>query len=391
MSRLKAFFRYPKFKAPPFRIIYLNDDYFLQAATIEALKTLGHHVYPLQIERNPTRMLEKLLKTCVLVKPDAVMGVNHGGFDPEGKIAGILAELNIPIVMWYLDDFRFIIHKNNVHATPNSIIFTFDKKQVVPLLETGFQHVFYLPSGSSYHPQRLYRSPKFAFLQGAVTFVGNTFDKTKTTRNKPHYARHLRELEGEIDFTRLHHDLVEQIERHQKTRFDNEDDFYRYAGFVIAHATQVYRQYMLRHISEPDFHLFGDSKWKELGIGARLHGGTHFLNETPFVYAHSQININLSSQQLESSVSLRIFDVPAAGGFLLTDWKESLAELFDIQQEVAYFCSAEEMNDKIRFYRRHPELRARMVERARERVRKSHLVQHRVQRMLSICQQIDAF
>ncbi|NOX36863.1 MAG: glycosyltransferase [Calditrichaeota bacterium] len=388
MSKLQAYFNYRKFQAPPFRIIYLNDDYFLQSTSIEALKQLGHQVVPLQIERHPSRMLEKLLKTCVLVKPDAVMGINHGGFDPEGKIASILAELDIPIVMWYLDDFRFIIFKNNVHATPNSIIFTFDKKQVNPLLETGFQHVFYLPSGSSFDPRRSYRDKKFNFLHSAITFVGNTFDKTKTMRDKPHYSKHLQELEHKIDFTLLHHNLVEQIETYQKSHFADEDDFYQYAGFVIAHATQIYRQYMLRQIQEENFHIFGDGKWKELGVRATIHRGTHFLKETPHVYAQSMINLNLSSQQLESTVSLRIFDVPAAGGFLLTDWKESLAELFDVTSEIAYFNSVEEMKEKIAYYRSHPDQRERIVQKARARVEKEHLVRHRIERMLSICQQV---
>ncbi|MCK5074896.1 MAG: glycosyltransferase family 1 protein, partial [Calditrichia bacterium] len=84
----------------------------------------------------------------------------------------------------------------------------------------------------------------------------------------------------------------------------------------------------------------------------------------------------------------RVFDVPAAGGFVLTDWKESLTDLFDVENELATFKSIEEMNDKISFYYNNPDLRKKIMGNARERVINEHLIHHRMEFMLTKAKEI---
>ncbi|MEZ4766102.1 MAG: glycosyltransferase [Calditrichia bacterium] len=104
--------------------------------------------------------------------------------------------------------------------------------------------------------------------------------------------------------------------------------------------------------------------------------------------ADAKINLCLSSQQLGSAVSLRAYEIPASGGFLLTDWKDDLADLF-AEDEIVSFRSVDEMNDKIDFYQRHPEKREPVIRKARERVINEHQVFHRIQKMLAIAAKIE--
>jgi len=388
MNKLKNYFSYPKFKSESLKILYLNDDYFLQQASIGALQELGHEVYPLQLVRDPSQMLERLLKTCVMFKPDCLMGINHGGYDPEGKIAAIVDELHLPVIFWYLDDFRFIIFNGKHHANENTAVFTFEKNHVALLKSLGFEHVFYLPSAASMRPHGLYQQGKYNYLKKAVSFVGNTFDQTKTLRQKPHYQQLLEKVQQEIDFTRLQDTLVSQVEKVVENEFREMDDLFHFAGFVIAEATQKYRQYMLGKMNDSRFHLFGDPQWKKLVNIGKIHPPTRYETETPYVYHNSLINVNLSSQQLEETVSLRIFDVPAAGGFLLTDWKESLIDLFDAEHEIVAFHSPEEMNEKIAYFRKNPNERESILKKARERVVNEHLIIHRMKQMVEKCRKI---
>jgi spore maturation protein CgeB len=77
-----------------------------------------------------------------------------------------------------------------------------------------------------------------------------------------------------------------------------------------------------------------------------------------------------------------MYDIPACGGFLLTDWKESTAELFKLGSEVVVFKSIAELNDLISFYEKHPAEREKIAASAKARIQKDHLLQHRLAEML---------
>ena len=73
---------------------------------------------------------------------------------------------------------------------------------------------------------------------------------------------------------------------------------------------------------------------------------------------------------------------------MLTDWQESLADHFELDDEVICFHDDHELKDKVKYYLRHPTERQRIVERARERILKEHLMEHRVTEMLDVMRQI---
>ncbi len=388
MRNLKARFSYQKFLQPPYKILYLDDDYFLQKESIAALKQLGHDVTVLNVIHNPTQMLAQILKTAVITQPDCIMSINHAGFDPEGKIAHILSELCIPVLLWYLDDFRFIILKGDIHANPNTAIFTFEKKHIPALKETGFEHVFHLPSATVLDPARNYEYAEFAGLANATVFIGSTFNKSKAARFKPRFPKWAHQLEKQLDLTQLHDQLFDKIMAIQGKYFDTNEAFYHYASYAMCHATALYRQYCLESVLAQDFHVMGDEDWRNANISGKIHGPVHNITVAPHIFKMALINLCFSSQQLGSSVSLRAFDVPAAGGFLLTDWKDDLAELFDAEKEIVSFRSVDEMNDLIAYYEKFPERREPVIQRARERVKNEHQVIHRMQKMLKIAAKI---
>jgi len=60
-------------------------------------------------------------------------------------------------------------------------------------------------------------------------------------------------------------------------------------------------------------------------------------------------------------LNLRIFEVLAAGGFLLTDHYEEIAELFEIGKEVETYSSARELREKVEYYLNHEEERIQIA------------------------------
>jgi hypothetical protein len=67
------------------------------------------------------------------------------------------------------------------------------------------------------------------------------------------------------------------------------------------------------------------------------------------VYARSRINLNVTSLQFDQAVINRVIDAGAAGAFVLTDWKDDLAGLTTVAEQIAY-RTVEELNDKISYY-----------------------------------------
>jgi len=390
MSRLKTYFSYKKFAAAEKRIVFLNSGYFLQRESIAALKNMGHQVLVLAVEKHPKTMLERLLKSCLEFKPDAVMTMNHFGFDAEGKISGVLAELDLPVLVWYLDDYRFIIPRPRPMIRPNVLIATIEKDDVAALHNVGFEHVVYLPTATALDPGKNYYDPRYAYLSSSVSFVGNSFEATKKLWFRPGY----KELVDTLPLANwLKHRrpyltgfCAQQLSGH----FPSEEALHHFSGYAAARATQLYRLEMLQQIEKTKLHIFGDDYWQIKLPQANHHPPLQNVTEAPAVFAASAVNLNISSCQLRRAVNLRIFDVPAAGGFLLSDYQPDMEELFDIHSELAVYRSAEELKDKTRYYLNHPAERENLVRKAASRVRQQHVLPMRLQHLLKEARKVFA-
>jgi spore maturation protein CgeB len=132
-------------------------------------------------------------------------------------------------------------------------------------------------------------------------------------------------------------------------------------------------------LAQAGLKVFGDPAWAEFLPDPAAYGGSiSYLRELPAFYQCVAVNLNLTSLQMKNGLNQRIFDVPAAGAFLLTDDKEALWELF-ARDEVVTFRTVDEAQEKMAYYLKYPETRRRVATRARERVLSQHTYGHRVQ------------
>lgn len=67
------------------------------------------------------------------------------------------------------------------------------------------------------------------------------------------------------------------------------------------------------------------------------------------IYNSSKINLNINLQGI-SSINYRVFEVLAAGGFLLTDEREDLKKYFELSKHLETYKNTYELIDKINFY-----------------------------------------
>jgi len=89
-------------------------------------------------------------------------------------------------------------------------------------------------------------------------------------------------------------------------------------------------------------------------------------------YQAAKIVLNINSWFMERShgINQRIFDVPACGAFLMTDYMDELASYFEVGREIETYRSIEELVDKVRFYLRHDNLRVRIAKSGYEKAQR---------------------
>ena len=73
-------------------------------------------------------------------------------------------------------------------------------------------------------------------------------------------------------------------------------------------------------------------------------------------YANSYIGINFSknSNNNKTQMKARMFEIPASGTLLFTEYHDNIEECFDINKEIVTFQTVEEMIDKLIFLWGHP-------------------------------------
>jgi spore maturation protein CgeB len=118
------------------------------------------------------------------------------------------------------------------------------------------------------------------------------------------------------------------------------------------------------------------ASWQSPGLGPALRRTVH-----PAVYGLSMyqtlldssvtLNIHADSSPKYAS-NMRLFEASGVGTCLLTDWKEDLNSLLEVDREVAAYRSPEECVEKIRWLLEHPAERDEIARRGRVRAERDH-------------------
>ena len=137
--------------------------------------------------------------------------------------------------------------------------------------------------------------------------------------------------------------------------------------------------------------IAGDPGWKiefsREPIQPRYMGELNYYEQLPLFYTAQGISFNCTSKQMKGAVNQRIFDCPAAGGFVLTDWREQMDDLFTKDEMVCYHAP-EEIPDLVSYYLKHPNECKAFAKRARKRVLDCHTWEQRLKSMLKTMREI---
>jgi len=131
----------------------------------------------------------------------------------------------------------------------------------------------------------------------------------------------------------------------------------------------------LKEIEAYGLTIFGDN-WQDLN--KYKLGDVIPLEKTNTIYNQSLINFNFHHYQTVFGANTRTFEVPGSGNFLLTDYRKSMEQLFEIGKEIECFKSKEELKEKVKYYLENKNKIFEISEAGYKRAIKEHTYKHRI-------------
>jgi spore maturation protein CgeB len=101
------------------------------------------------------------------------------------------------------------------------------------------------------------------------------------------------------------------------------------------------------------------------------------------IFNESLISLNFANSSGENQIKARTFEIPGAGGFLLTQTARGLDRFFTIGKEIEIFGGIDELERKLRYFMAHPEERDTIANAGYDRVKQHHTYDQRMQDLLN--------
>ena len=316
----------------------------------DSLDQLGHDLiefdYPTLAQDLPPRSLnDRLLDTARREKPDLLFAVVRGGLLKPKTIRRVSDELGVPTVNWYCDD-HWQFDTESVRWTP-----AFD--WVVTTADTAL--------------------PRYA-ERGWSSVI-----KSQWAANPHRYPKH--NLPPQHDVTFVGQPYGQRIEA---------VDTLRRAGLNVETwgrgwpAGSIDHDQLVRVFNQSRINLnFADASHPALGRDEKLRANpwVQRVAKLPGLWRVTDAldrRITANKQQpTPRQIKGRVFEVPAAGGFLLTQPAENLDDYLEPGREIATFESIDELVDRCRYYLNHEDERRAIAEAGHRRVLDEHTWRHR--------------
>ena len=258
---------------------------------------------------------KQIIETALKEKPDLVL-VYRGYYILPETIQKLRRELNLTCFLWFHDPFYTLTETDVGTFRDYSRVFLKDHYLLHELQKTGMSNLRYLPQAC--YPE-LHKPPEKApTFDYEISFIGR------------HYAQ---------------------------------------------------REHLFAGLENYRFMIYG-LHWQNLqnksGLSACWQGKAIVGEEAVSVYQRSMINLNTFHYSEIDSLNLRTFEITGSGGFMITEEKTILSEIFEPNHDIATFKDKQDMFEKIRYFLRHENERVEMAAAACKKVHQSHTFKHRL-------------
>lgn len=357
------------------RILFYRYGSICEEDVLDCFKESGHTVTQITDEitnKNVTFVESAKLVAKVLDEStqDCVFSIN---FYPA--ISDVCNIYHIRYICWVVDSPVLELFAKSIQ-NPWNRIFVFDRAQYNDI-------VYYNPSCIFHYPLAVNVAGKQNAIKSAtaemikkyshdVSFVGSfytekcPYDKlTGESEYLKGYMKGLIEAQLKVyGFYFVQDALTEDV---IKEFVECMPDYYRYPleGFLTDRETisqyyignkiaAVERTKIMELLTRSmDVDVYTGSDTSEFSSRLINHGFANTLTEMPIIFNRSKINLNPTSKAIRSGVPLRIFDVMACEGFVLSNYQAEMAELFVPGEDFVFYESIEQIPELIDYYLSH--------------------------------------
>lgn len=349
---------------------------------MEALTRLGHIVVkchiPLKNYEEDSGFTDNLER--IFIEQECELFLSFDFFPIIAKSANRLKK---KYISWIYDMPHLTLFSPIVRSEYISL-FVFDRVQYMQMKEIKPSHLYYLPL--AVNTCRLNRQLGELSRENSywteISFVGSLYENNLYRRIQylPDY------LKGYVDGIAnvqqkiygyslvpelLTEEIIEQLKQYAAMNMDaayliTEKELY--VDMINAEITFQERKHLMESLAEKaEFTLYTGSD-ATLVKGVQKGGLVSYDTEMPEVFRHSRINLNITLRSITSGIPLRALDIMGAGGFLLSNYQQELAEYFIDGKEIVLFESREDMVDKAMYYLQNEEERKEIAFRGWKKV-----------------------
>ncbi|MEY8392763.1 DUF3880 domain-containing protein [Lachnospiraceae bacterium 45-W7] len=320
-------------------------------------------------------------------------------------IAKTAEKYQIKYISWIYDCPHWTLYSPAAKSEYN-YIFVFDRVQYLNLQSLGILHLYHFPLAVNTRkicevlgkPQPEYEEEG---EQTDVSFVGSLYEHNRY--DKIHYLPEYLKgyLEGVMQAQQLvyGYNFVSElltddvIKRMEACLGMHMPDAYAvserelYAAALNEKITSQERISFLNSLSKSFRLTIYTASPCSLVPGAQTGGTVDYNQQMPGVFRRSKINLNMTLRSIQSGIPLRALDIMGAGGFLLSNYQQELAEQFEDGKELVLYAGKEELLDKTRYYLSHERERREIAYRGFLKVQKLFSYEIRVKQMFEFVQE----
>lgn len=302
----------------------------------------------------------------------------------------------VPYYAWVYDSPHMTLQAKCINL-PNNIIGVFERKLQEKLNANGISTVYHLPLpvdtkwfDKSIEACKSDFSADVSFVGSMYTDSHNYYKELNNGDREWKIVDEYVELQ-KFDYTKDYEDMFldredgkvsDYLENKMKTAgYVIDEDFYDFPRESVVdqilrrQVTVVERREILNAVaslcqsSGYNFKLYTGSDVSEYEklINAKCPP-VDYLTQMPKVFRHSKINLNITLRTIRTGIPLRALDIMASGGFLLSNPQQELADYLEENKDYVAYYSVEDCQDKIDFYLRNEDARAKVAQRGYEKV-----------------------
>lgn len=346
-------------------------------------------------------------------------------------ISMICDTCKVPYYAWVYDCPHFTLYAKQI-TLPCNHIGIFDREMVCRLQEKGVQTVYHVPlsvdadefvrviqktsvpgDGRDMHgiqadggigdkPQSEYGCD-ISFVGSLYTDEHNYYDRLLGEKDKAVLDKFIyrqcfcydedilgKALDsGELDMRLIQAKMEEQGLMLGGDYFADTNELLQ-ATVLEKKVTVEERRDLLNHIAEVfgekfRFDLYTASNLQKYSLLKKHHRGiVDYHKQMPLVFAGSRINLNITLRSIHSGIPLRVLDIMACGGFVLTNWQPEIAECFADGQDIVTYRSLDECMDKAAYFLEHEEERRTIASAGQRRVKELFSYEKGLERLFGV-------